>query len=134
MNVARGFAACLLLATLVGCTREQDYYDVARDRQAAMEELVEILVSIKDPGSMADAKRTLQSNAEKYDTIAKRANALPKPPPQRVLEQLAQDSALADATLRRAAIEAKRVGELPGGAEFLRQFQSTKGLMSAVQK
>lgn len=133
MRLPWSIAVCLLALGFAGCARDQDYLDVARDKQAAMEEVVEILASIKDAASLAEAKRTLQANADKYDAIAKRAEALPKPPPQRVLERMRQDAPLATATLQRMGIEAKRVSELPGGAELLGQFQSTKSLLSAVQ-
>lgn len=120
--------------TFAGCARDQDYFDVAKDKQAAMDELVEILESIKDVPSMEQAKKTVKTNAEKYAEISRRAQALPNPPPVRVQEKFRQDSFLMEATIRRLGIEARRVSELPGGADFLKQFESTRGLLSAVQK
>lgn len=131
--VGRALGVLLLLVPL-GCARDQDYLDVIKDRQAAMEELVATLESIQDASSMADARRMLEANSEKYEAIARRAEALPKPPPPRVKEQMQVDAALATATMQRAGVEANRISRLPGGVEFLRQFQATKGLLSAVQK
>jgi hypothetical protein len=134
MKSAGRFTGVILLLVPLGCARDQDYLDVIKDRQAAMEELVATLESIKDAASMADARRTLEANSEKYEAIARRAEALPKPPPSRVKEQMQVDAPLATATMQRAGIEAKRISQLPGGVEFLKQFQATKGLLSAVQK
>ena len=127
-------SAGVLALFVAGCVREQDYYDVARDKQAAMSELVVILETIKDEPTMRAAKNTLQANAEKYADISRRAQALPNPPPAKVQEKFRSDAMLMEATLRRLSIETKRVADLPGGADFLRQFESTRGLFSAVQK
>lgn len=128
----RRLACLVLVMTAVGCVKDQDYYDIAKAKQASMEELVEILQNVKDGPSMAEAKQKLQANTDKYEAIARRAESLPKPPP-RVEERFRQDSALMDATIRRLRVDVGRVAQLPGGAEFLRQFQSTKGLLTAVQ-
>jgi len=117
-----------------GCVREQDYFDVAKDKQAAMAELIEILETIKDETTMKQAKTTLQANAERYADISRRAQALPNPPPAKVQEQFRQNAMLMEATIRRLSIETRRVAQLPGGADFLGQFESTRGLLSAVQK
>ena len=127
------FGAAVLVFSLAGCTKEQDYLDVLNDQQAALREMTEILKTIKDQQTMDQAKRTLRENAEKYAAISERANSLPKPPPPRVQERMKQESGALAATLLHLRAEAKRVGDLPGGAEFLRQFKSTEGLMTAVQ-
>lgn len=130
----RSFALLGVLALAAGCVKDQDYFDVAKDKQAAMGELVDILASIKDESTMKQARETVKANAEKYAEISRRAQALPNPPPAKVQERFRQNAMQMEATLRRLSIEAKRVADLPGGTDFLGQFESTRGLLSAVQK
>jgi len=125
---------CLaMLFFTAGCAKEQDYLDVMNDQLAAMREVTEILQSVKDAPSMANAKRSLEANAEKYEAISKRANALPKPPPAKVQQRLRENVFVVQRTLDHMKTETERVSKLAGGPELLKQFESTKNLLSAVQ-
>lgn len=126
---------CLALAfVLMGCSRDQDYLDVVKEQQAAWREMTEILKTVKDAPTMAEAQKTLNANAERYAAISRKAQALPKPPPANVIERLKEDEYFMQATIKYLRAETKRVSELPGGAEFLKKFESTQGLLSAIEQ
>ena len=78
----------VLLLLLVGCTKDEDYLNVIREQLAAMKELADILETVKDESSMAQAKKTLDERSEKFAAISRKANALPKPPPPEVLRRM----------------------------------------------
>ena len=124
----------VLLLALVGCTKPQDYYDVFREQRATYQELTDILATIQDEKSMAEAKSKLAERFEKFDAIARKADALPKPPPREVLQRLEEDSPGMQRTIDRVREEVKRVRSLPGGKAFFKQFESQHfGLLTAVQ-
>ena len=124
----------VLMLLLAGCAKEEDYLDVFRAQRANWHELADILESIKDDKSMAEAKTILEDRLKKYEAISRRASSLPKPPPPEVLQALERDRFVTEGALSRLKAESKRVSELPGGMAFLKQFESSKGLLSAVQK
>ena len=126
-----GWVVILLVAA--GCTKEEDYLEVSREQRAAWKEMTDILATIKDEKSMADAQVALKKHTPKYEALARKAKALPKPPPD-VIKRLQEDEVIIRATLRHLHTEVERVGKLPGGDEFMKQFQSnSQGLMPAVQ-
>lgn len=116
-----------------GCAKERDYLDVMNEQQDAWRELTEVLKTVKDAETMTKAKTWLDENAARFAEISRKANALPKPPPAKVQERMQEQSFVMNRTLEHLQTEVGRVGRLPGGAEFLKQFESTKGLLSAVQ-
>ena len=125
--------AIVFLLMAAGCTREEDYLEVARDQRAAYKELGDILTKVHDQKSMEEAKAALEERGPKYAEIARRARALPKPSPA-VQERLQEDAKIMTALIKRLEDQGKRVEALPGGAEFMQQFKSnSRGLMSAVQ-
>lgn len=127
------YGGLALLFLVSGCNREQDYVDVAREQRAAWKEMTDILATVKDEKSMAGAKASLEKHNAKYETLARKARALPKPSAQ-VLQRLQEDEVIIRATLRHLHTEAERVGKLPGGEDFMKQFKSnSQGLMPAVQ-
>ena len=131
--VQRGWVISLVFA-LVSCTREQDYLDVMQDQREAMNEATVILETVQDENSMSAAKSKLDELGKKFEVIAARANALPKPPQREVLARMQDDRFLTQRATERLTQEAQRVRRLPGGAAFWRQFESSsQGLFQAVQ-
>lgn len=128
------FGWLALLGSTAGCTRDEDYFNVVREQQAAWREMIDILKTVKDAPTMADAQKSLTQNADKYAAISRKASRLPTPPPPAVRERLQQDSFLMDGMLVELKTETKRIGQLPGGQDFLKKFESTKGLLSAVER
>ncbi|MSQ95943.1 MAG: hypothetical protein EXR98_15505 [Gemmataceae bacterium] len=125
---------CLILLIVVGCTSNERYFEVAREQRAALHEITDILKTIKDEKSMADAKTALDEKAKQFEAIARKAKALPKPPPAEVSKRWQEDEFVIQAEIRQLAVVVKKVKELPGGEEFLSQFQSrAPGLFSRVQ-
>ena len=80
LRVNRSGCVVLLLA-LVSCTKPQDYYDVFREQRSTYQELGDILATIQDEKSMVAAKSKLEERFERFDATARKADALPKPPP-----------------------------------------------------
>ena len=98
-----------------------------------MKEVTDVLATIKDDASMAAAKEALDEKAKKCEALSRKAGAMSRPSPE-VLKRLQEDSYLTNGVLKGLHQEAARVSKLPGGPEFLKQFESTSpGLMSAVQ-
>jgi hypothetical protein len=133
MSRAVRWGGVILLLIPVGCTKDEDYVEVAREQRAAWQEMAEILAKVNDDKSMADAKTALVERGQKYERIARKARALPKPSAE-VVKRLQEDEFLIKATLKKLRTEAERVDKLPGGKEFMKQFESSsQGLFSAVQ-
>lgn len=134
LRVARCGWFVLVLAA-AGCARDEDYLDVYREQRAAWQEMADILATVTDEKTMAEAQATLKGRSQKYEAIAKKANALPKPPPAAVLQRLEEDRVIMRQTVERLQDEVKRVRKLDGGEEFLTQFESnSQGLLTAVQR
>ena len=135
MTRAAGCGCLVLLSLLAGCTKDEDYIEVVRQQRANWKEMTDSLATIKDEKTMADAKIALDERRPKYDALARKANALPKPPPAAVSERLRDELPVLQATAKRFARESERVSKLPGGEEFMKQLESNSpGLGAAVQK
>ncbi len=129
----RIFVAFILLGSLFGCTKEEDYLSVFREQQKARQDIAEILGTVRDEKSMADAKEKLDGMSEKCAAIAKRASALPAPS-RKVQERLMQEREYVQQTMDDLKREVGRIQQLPGGPEFIRQFVSNQpGLMGAIR-
>jgi hypothetical protein len=123
------FIACLLLT---GCAREEDYLQVMHEQQDAMKELADVLETVRDGESMAKAKVALQQLKTKFAAIAQKANALPKPPPRKVLERMDEEKHITERRIDRLRSEVGRISKMPGGAELWNQFESdSPGLFPA---
>jgi hypothetical protein len=123
----------MLLLILAGCAKDQDYFDVLSEQQAAWNELADVLETVKDEKSMAEAKTALQARVEKTEAAVQKARALPRPSAE-VVKQSEQKIYLLQRALDRTHAEVRRVLALPGGEAFWKQFGSkSQGLMSAVQ-
>jgi ferritin len=75
----------------------------------------------------------MEERREKYAALSRRAQSLPKSRPEAMARTMEQEN-FVRSTLDRLKTQAKRVNDLkPGGAEFLKHFQSSAaGLMSAI--
>jgi hypothetical protein len=124
------------LLVLAGCAKDEDYLDVMREQRAAWKEMADILETVKDEKSMAEAQTKLKSNSERYAAIARKAKALPNPPPPEVAERMNQQTFVMQEAMKRLQKEVGRVSkEVPGGRDFLNQFESiSPGLLTAVQQ
>jgi hypothetical protein len=130
--VRKGWLLLLLLP--LGCTKDEDYLEVFREQRGAWNEMADILATVKDEKSMADAKIVVAERLPKFEAIARKARALPKKLPPEVRQRMEDDKFLMTATVERLRKESNRVSKLPGGAEFLQQFEAkSQGLMTAVQ-
>lgn len=125
-------ASVVLVMLASGCAKEQDYYDVMNDKVTALREMTDVLKTVKDAQTMAEAKGKLEENSERYAEIARRAKALPKPP-KKVEDRMREEGFIVQATFDNLRAETARISRLPGGPEFLKKFSSTEGLFSAVQ-
>lgn len=119
-----------------GCARDEEYLEVYRAQKENYKELGDILATVKDEQSMAEAKSALDERAKKFEAVARKASALPKPPPAAVAERVKEDAFAMERTLQRLREEIRRIREkVKGGDEFLKQFESqSPGLFSAVQR
>ncbi len=124
----------IFLLILAGCAKDQDYFDVLSEQQAAWTELAKVLGTVKDEKSMAEAKTALEAREAKFEAIAQKAQALPKPSAA-VLEQLEQKKYLLQRAIEQAQAEVGRIRrDVPGGEAFCKKFGSKfPGLLSAVQ-
>jgi uncharacterized protein YukE len=130
----RSGRAALLLFLLAGCTKPEAYYEVFREQRATYREVTRILAEIQDEKSMAQAKEKLQEQTEKFAATARKADALPKPPPAEVVERFRDESPSLQRAINDMMVEVGRVQKLKGGDAFFKQFQSNQpGLFSAVQ-
>ena len=73
MTRAAGCGCLVLLSLLAGCTKDEDYIEVVRQQRANWKEMTDILATIKDDKTMADAKIALDERRPKYDALARKA-------------------------------------------------------------
>jgi aspartate-semialdehyde dehydrogenase len=113
---------------LAGCKRNDvtSYLAVSREQIQAMQELTDILSTVKDKATMAAALPKLKKSFQRFEQIASKAKALPKPSEeikQRIEEDLGPQ-------LERSAIryreEGTRIRQLPGGEDFLKELKKIK--------
>lgn len=124
----------LLLLMFAGCTKPEAYYEVFREQRATYREVTTILAEIQDEKSMAQAKAKLEEQFEKSEATARKAEALPKPPPAEVEARLREDRASMERVLKDLQDQIGRVQKLDGGKAFFKQFESkNSGLFNAVQ-
>ncbi len=125
-------AALVLL--LVGCTKPEAYYEVLRENRATVREVTAILADIQDEKSMKEAKAKLDARSEEFEARARKAMALPKPPPAEVTERMQEESATRQLMLDELRNQVQRVQKLEGGKAFFKQFEgNASGLFNAVQ-
>ena len=119
---AWGCAALALL--LAGCgSRAQDYLDVFEEQRAAWNEVADTLAGITDEKSMAAAKEELKAKLQKHATMAQKAKALGQPS-DAVRRQLEGSHLPLQRAVQRVQEQVGNVRKLPGGDEFLKQFEA----------
>jgi hypothetical protein len=125
----------MLVLILAGCAKDQDYFEVLSEQQSAWTELADVLEKVKDEKSMAEAKSELELREAKFEAIAQKAQALPKPSAG-VLEKMEQKRYLLQRAIERAQEQVRRIRrDVPGGEAFCKKFGSKfAGLMTAVQQ
>jgi hypothetical protein len=130
----RNGSAALLLILSAGCTKPEAYYEVFREQRATYREVTKILAEIEDEKSMAAAKAMLQEQAEKFEATARKAAALPNPPPAEVKERFRDEAQSLQRAINDMRDQVGRVQKLPGGKAFFKQFESNQsGIFNAVQ-
>lgn len=119
-------AALLMFAllTIAGCTRPEDYVAVSREQQKAMQDVTAILSKIHDAQDMAAAKAELDDRLKDCDAVARKANALPKPPPE-AQARLEGEQIFVQNAFDAMGREVRRVRDLPGGRAFFKQFEAS---------
>jgi len=127
----RPWLAVLALLPLAGCDRASNYLAVFHEQRAAWTELADALATVKDEKSMEAARAELDDRLVKYEKIARRARALPEPP-REVRDRLEEERVQMQQAADRLQAEVRRVRALPGGDEFLQQFEKRHpGLLRA---
>ena len=131
--MVRIIPAVLCCLAFIGCTKEEDYLNVFRDQQKAWQELTDILAEVRDEKSMAEAKTKLDASFEKFDALSKRAKALPEPSKE-IRNRLEKEREYLQQSTENLLREVGRIRKMPGGQEFLNQFEARRqGLMGAVR-
>jgi len=130
-----GNAWLILGLAIAGCAKPEDYFEVVREQRAAYSEMADILASVKNDQTMADALTAIEKRRPQFEAIARKANALPKPPPAEVVDRLQSEKYLMTTIVKRLLKEGARIeNDVPGGADFMKQFHSrSSSLRSAVQ-
>lgn len=106
-----------------GCSRESAFRAVVNDQTAAMEELTEILKTVKDKETMDLAREKLVERTRAFENIAERAKSLGNPSPD-VRERLLEDAEKLKRAFSAYNAERGRVQRLPGGAAFLKSLDA----------
>jgi len=115
------------LLAVAGCApNTEEYLEVARAQRRAIQDITGILEQIRDPKDMAAAKEQLDDRFGRLDAIARKAQAMPKPPPE-VHELFAKEGATE--ALQAMQEQVKRVRSLKGGEQFFEQFEGRRSLL-----
>ena len=122
----RAWVGLTLLLLPAGCAdRGDEYLKVFREQKAAMGELAEVLEGVKSEKDLPAAKAELDERVAKFEAVARRAREM-RPPPEDVVRRLEDERLLLERAARRLQEEVRRVAALPGGVEFLKQFERDK--------
>jgi hypothetical protein len=122
--VRQAWRCAVLALLLAGCgSRAEDYLDVFDEQRAAWNEVADTLSKITDAKSMAAAKETLISQLQKHAKLAQRAKALGEPS-EAVRRKLEDNAFVLQRAAQRVQEQVAAVRKLPGGEEFLRQFEA----------
>ena len=124
----------VVLALLSGCgPTAQSYLDVMRAQRDAWKEMADILTTVKDDKSLAEAKAALEERVGNYEAISRKARSMP-PPSREAVRKLAEEKYLMERTVQRLNDEVRRVQAMPGGKEFFKHFESkSQNLFQALQ-
>ena len=128
-----GMAAMVWLAA--GCAQSPEpYLEAFTEQRSAWKEMAAILATIEDETTMAAAKTKLDERSGRFEQIARKAKALPKPSDD-VKERLEQERFSMQRAAENLQSEVARVRRLnlKGTAEFFNQFESYQSLLQAVR-
>jgi DNA repair ATPase RecN len=113
--------AAPVLLVLAGCSQTEEYREVIRAQQKAIEEVTEILAGIDDEKGMVKAQDDLNERIDRFERIARKARALPGPSPETV-KQMEPDVQAMQAASEKLISQVDRVRKLPGSEKFFEQF------------
>src|SRR5262249_6539633 len=117
----------IALPFLFGCSAKlSSYLEVEREQIQALQELTELLSTVKDEASMSAALAELKKRNQQIEQIARKFRALPKPS-EEIRQQI--DEALGPKTRQafaRSTEELTRISKLLGGKEFLKEMKEIK--------
>jgi hypothetical protein len=119
-------SALIFLGGCRGQSGASSYLEIQREHIQALQELTEILGTVKDASSMSAALAELKKRNQRMEQIANKFRALPKPS-QEVLQEI--DDALGPQIRlanSRYIQEGTRISKLPGGDDFLKQLKQIK--------
>ena len=121
-----GALSAIALIFLGGCSKTSSYSAVYKEQIQAIEELTNVLSTVKDESTMAAAQAELQERFQRFEQVSKKAKALPKPSAEikrQIEEELGQPILRA---LEKYRQEGLRIRGLPGGPEFLEDMKKLK--------
>ena len=118
--------AWLCLAGCSGRESASSYLAVFREQIQAMQELTDLLSTVKDESTMNAALAELKKRFQRYEKLSNKAKALPQPS-EDIKHQIEEDLG---PQMRRAGLryieEGTRIGKLPGGEDFLKEMRKIK--------
>jgi hypothetical protein len=124
----RWLAVGLLAVGLSGCGSSYERYAAAmRDQLAVQEELVQVLKSVKDAASLKEAQAELKKLDSRAEETAARAKSLPKPSEDTLARLQEEFGPRRQELLNETLAEARRIEQLPGGADFIRSLKKFGG-------
>lgn len=129
----RGLLIALVL--LAGCTKPEAYYDVMREKRATWREVTAILMDVEDEKTLGAAKAKLDARQEEFEARARKAQALPNPPPPEVLERMRDERTSMQQAFDDLQYQIRRVQnlKLKGGEAFFKHFESQEGPLSGIK-
>jgi hypothetical protein len=118
----------LILVGAPGCGKGYEQYaKVPSDLLAIEAEKAQILKTVKDDGSMKEARSRLDKLALRAEEVARRAKALGEPSVE-VRQKLEDEFAgRLQQALNQTRAEIRRIQDLPGGPDFLQQNGLSSG-------
>ena len=125
MSPIHRWAPLVGLLTLAGCTRPEEYVEVAQAQRAALEEVRVILAGIRDEKDLEAAKAELDRRFDRFESVARKAAALPKPPPGEAETRLKEELPAYRRSLEELKREARRVKALPGCDRFFERYEGS---------
>jgi hypothetical protein len=112
--------AAFSITVLAGCDKSEAYLAVAREQVQAQEDLANCLAGLPDQAALEAASEQLRVLFHRFETIKKKAGALPQKPSAAVEERLREElGERMQGVLGKLARESARISQLPGGRELL---------------
>jgi hypothetical protein len=114
-------ALAIVLICSAGCGSgsPSPYLAIFQEKINELQELTEVLSTVKDESSMAAARREWKKRSRRFEQQAEKNREVPKPSAaikRQVEEELAPQF---NRTMEQLQAEIRRIKDLPGGDEFL---------------